>query len=747
MYKINPERRLQITQYYLTNGTTLQETAKKFKVHYQTVHKWVKLYREKGKDRLLSSYKRPWNRKSKKLEKKIAALKEKNPSLTVRKARDILEKVGISISIKGIWGIWKRYGYAGFKSEKMCNDFTEYIPWSKEARCKYKNAKKQYDKNNLENCAKILNSIPSLPKNELLEKMDDNLLNMRRRVEKASSTFGKITMGKYLKNLKALYKKCKRQKLLYSALRIGILELVTFSWASGSTEQFKKLDELKRILWLDNNNSHKLPFAPYFTLLIAEGIAYSMIQDIRRTSEIAVICNALLYHRKQPPPHFMFELGTLYTYLENFKKAKKWYIKSLKNSSGALSILIKNHLADILAEQGEYRKSLSLLREAKISEWEYIPKKLLVQSLFCLYRGMPHKTIALSSKALSLLREKEVKKGIFSAYSNTASAYLSIGEKTKARTSLKRLIPFLEKNNQENDKRVIEILLTKPRNIEKHLLDNERLLPTVKLALLLKIKNYTKAYTYSEKKYLHPYLLRYIFFFPERIIEALEDKQKTHLPAAILKLPVFNKRTSVYHIKILGKLKVYKNQKYIPLNLGPKDKAFLIQFALRAGEPDKKIALKSLYTNFWQNSKNPPRNLSHLLVRIKKALKIRTHLLRVSYRKDSPFLFNKGIHITTDYGEFKQTIAQAKAFLRAGEWNFAKREYKQAFSLFRGEPFKKMYDNWSDDKRLEVLFSYETELLSFLKELKKRGEKLETEKLLKKAEKLLPYSDEIKNFY
>lgn len=86
-------------------------------------------------------------------------------------------------------------------------------------------------------------------------------------------------------------------------------------------------------------------------------------------------------------------------------------------------------------------------------------------------------------------------------------------------------------------------------------------------------------------------------------------------------------------------------------------------------------------------------------------------------------------------------IIQAKALLRAGEWGFAKREYFSAFNLFRGEPFKRMYDDWSDDKRLEILFSYETEILAFVKELKKRGRDEEAEKLLKRGKKIMPDLD------
>lgn len=55
-----------------------------------------------------------------------------------------------------------------------------------------------------------------------------------------------------------------------------------------------------------------------------------------------------------------------------------------------------------------------------------------------------------------------------------------------------------------------------------------------------------------------------------------------------------------------------------------------------------------------------------------------------------------------------------------------------------------MYDDWSDDKRLEILFSYENEVLSFAKELINRSKKEEAIRLLKNAEKIISYSDEIK---
>ena len=179
----------------------------------------------------------------------------------------------------------------------------------------------------------------------------------------------------------------------------------------------------------------------------------------------------------------------------------------------------------------------------------------------------------------------------------------------------------------------------------------------------------------------------------------------------------------------MGKLIVYKNQRYLHIQLSPKDTSFLIYLALSAR---KQVFLERIYRNFWPNSKNPSRNLAHLLVRMRKTLKLPSHFLYVKERK-----LVVECYFTTDYGEYQEHLAQAKALLRAGEWGFAKREFMQAFKLFRGEPFKKMYDDWSDDKRLEVLFSYEKEVRAFVEELHRRGRTEEARRVLERAERIV----------
>jgi len=162
-------------------------------------------------------------------------------------------------------------------------------------------------------------------------------------------------------------------------------------------------------------------------------------------------------------------------------------------------------------------------------------------------------------------------------------------------------------------------------------------------------------------------------------------------------------------------------------------------------EPKRAINLDEVYRNFWPNSEKASRNFSHLLVRVKKALKIPSHLLTVSRSYGETSLINEGIYFTTDYQEFAQTLARAKALQRAGEWGFAKREYLQAFKLFRGEPFKKNFDDWSVDMRFRILSELENEAINFARACLEHNNKRDAKRVLEKVLKIIPDSEEIKN--
>jgi len=60
---------------------------------------------------------------------------------------------------------------------------------------------------------------------------------------------------------------------------------------------------------------------------------------------------------------------------------------------------------------------------------------------------------------------------------------------------------------------------------------------------------------------------------------------------------------------------------------------------------------------------------------------------------------------------------------RAGEWNYAKREYLRAFRLFRKAPFAGMYDDWSENMRRVLLNRVESEITHFKQTCQKHNDR------------------------
>ena len=734
--------RLQTVRFYLNNKSSLRKTALKLNLHYQTVFRWVKRYKEGGEGKLFFPYKKPWRRTTQDLEQKIVLLKERNPGLTLIRAKEILKKKGIKISLKGIWGIWKRYGYTGFTKRDICSNYMIYIPWTKEAKNKYEYARRLFSLGKIAETAAVLNSMPAFPKNEIISKIPDSFLNLKRRIEKIFSLFGEIPLGFYQKKIRNLYEACIKEKLYYSALRIGVFEVIVLEWCAKPEKILKRVEELKKIFRKKRGYSSYLMFASRFGLLISEGVAYAHLLKMKKAHRIGSICSQLLERQKYMPPYFMFDLGVLYMNLEDLRKAEYWLLKSVNKVDKELKMIINGYLVEIFIYKGEYKKAMHVLKNVEFAKWVRDSQKLILKAIYFLINGMPEKAISFSTKAISLIKKEEINSYLFAPHLTIAGAYCSLGEKAKAANMFKGIISFLIKNRQRKEKITAEILFSQTHRL-KDTITVKDISPTIKLALFVKHKKYRKALSYAKRKYLLAFLYRYILFFPETITNLLEKGENTGLPKTMLRLPVFNRKISVYNIKFMGKLVVYKNQKYLKIRLTPIDVAFIINFALKAGEPGKKILLEDIYNNFWKESPQAAKNLSHLLVRVKKALRIPSHLLEISRRGGEPVLVNRGIHFITDYNEFEQTLTTAQALERAGEWGFAKKEFLRAFSLFRGEPFKKMYDNWSENMRRVILNKLETEAIHFAKSCLGHRNKRDAKKISEKVLKIIPGSEEL----
>jgi len=735
MYKIRPEARLDIVRYYLNNGSTLKKTASKFNVNYRTVFKWAKLYKKDGEARLLRTYKRPWNRTKKGLEEKIALLKEREPTLTIRKAKEKLRKQGITISIKGIWGVWKRYGYAGFVKESLSTDFPSYINENSETKESLKKVEIFMRQEDFYQAAKVLNELPCCSKNKFLINIPDRFLSPKRKLEKFYSLFGKTPYPILTKKLIKLRRNLEERGYFYSALRAGLLESIALAGSGKVDKELAQFAHLREIC-----QEEKLDPALRFSFYCIKGIAHIRNLNVPKSVTFLRKCERLI--KKYPTSNFILNLLIFYDNLGYYRKIDhilKLYEKKLDEDN---VLFLKSRL---YITQGKYRDYRTLIRRLEKKDKKINPLYVLQKAQYLLLeKGDIYKAMNQVQLFLKIVKKTELR-----IYWSFASFFLAVlyaaqGEGKKAKNFLKKYFPLLKKFGNKKDMLLYEIILGQPelpRYIKK--INQIQLFLLLKKASLSRNENdYQKAIQFAKKENLLGILHRVCILLPESIQSLLEKGKDTHLPKAILKLPVFNKNIPVYYIKLLGNLIVYKNQRYLKVNLTPKDTAFLTNFALKAGEPGKRIALEKIYRNFWRDNKNPSRNLSHLLVRTKKALKIPSHLLEVSYRKDYHYLINNGIHFTTDYDEFKQILTQAKALSRAGEWRFSKIEFNRGFKLFRGEPFKKMYDNWSDDKRLEILFSYESEVISFAKELIKRGRTEEAEKLLQEAKEIIPHLNE-----
>jgi len=738
MYKIKIAIRKKAVDYYLQHkGTTLKKTAAKYSIHYLSLYKWVKQYQREGSTEILRTYMKPWNRFPQEVEEKVVSLKEKDPRITVRAAQKKLAQQAIKISIKGIWGVWKRYGYTGFDRNALCPDFTEYCKWSSEATEKFNQAKALFEIGEIIKCAAVLNTIPALPKNELLLNIPDKLLNLKRKIEKMTSLYRTTPVRKYLRLLGDLLRECMENNLMYSALRIKLYKIGALSFTGEPGKQLKDTEELESSLTRKDGYLSSLLFSLKFPSLISEGIARAKISEINEASRISKYCYDLIRRRKHISNSFIYELGSLCTWIEDFRKAEYCYLRSLSGTSDEEKQHRMRNLGFVLFHKGKYSKALRYLKSVREKGWGYDSKVLMCDAMYALAKGRPEDTITLTTKALSISKKEELNIGIIMAYSRIASAYCGLGQRKKGLTILKRILPFT-KANFTRMVDIFEDIIAARSTVQSGRNIPANLFPTARMIHFLKCGQYKKAYAYARQKYLITHFHQYVLFYPEAATKLLKRGKQTFLPRAMLRLPVFNKETPVYQIRFLGALRVNKNDERLPLKITPRETAFIVHLALLAGEPGKHIPLDTICQNFWKNSTRSLRNLSHILLKIKKALRIPPHLLVIAGTKDSPALCNRGIHFLTDKDEFLQMLTTAEAFQRAGEGNLARKEYLGAFKLFRRAPFAKMYDEWSEKQRRVILNVFEKNAIRFVETSIKDGQIKDAKRVLVKLNTIIP---------
>ncbi len=725
MYKKPLNFRQRVIDYYLSGGHTLHQTAARFGIHYQTVFKWVNQYKKDGAIGVYDNFKPVWNRATSELENKIVAIKERWPMVTIKIIREILVREGFGPSSKCIASVLRRYGYAGFKKSRLSSEFIDHLPWSQEARTKYQTALVFFKQGRVDESVAIINSIPSLPRNDLLAELPEQDLNIRRRIEKASLTFGKLPLPEYLRYVKRLYRECIERGLNYSACRIGIIETMVLAWSGRIRQQLKKIKELKKLIQLlpatfePPRRRTGLIFELYFPLLIGEGMACAHLLRVRRGFKILNECQRLLTAQKVLSPYLMIDLGTLCSNLEDYARAEYWFRKAYNKVDRKRRQRLKTYLAyHIGFARCDLRRGRRLLRASQALDWVRNLWRLRFQSLFALIEGNPLKAISFSMEALALSKKEELHRDLFNTYFTIASAQSSLGNQQSARQLLSRIIPLLIKNQLVRQLTISRMLLERDFTPSRDIL----LLPTIRVIHRLREGRFLEAFRLAQRKGNLSYFYRCLFFYPEAVLNQINRGRLHHLPRAILRLPVFNEKVSTYNIRCLGPVEIFKNQQPLKVKLTPRESGLLIHLALVAPEPHQKMCLEDLYKNFWSESKNPSRNFSHLLVRVKKLMQIPKHLLEVRFINGARFLVNRGIYFTVDLNEFEQNLTRARALVEMGEWSSAIEEYRRAFRYLRGEPLKRNFDAWSLSLREKIIMRTETELQDFVRHCRMNGD-------------------------
>lgn len=727
--------RIKAVKRYFTSGS-LDEVAASFDIHTKTLRRWVKWYKDGGEENLKrgKKYRKSPNRFAAYIERKIVLLKERKPSITISDAKNALIKKGIKVSRAGVWGIWKRYKLAGFPKRDF--SLTTDIRITPEIREGLKKAEKALlIKKDINRAARILNALPTCAGNGILKQIPDRLLSLQRQIEKISLTFGEIPFQDTLLRASRLRKQTEKKGLLYSSMHAGIAELFAMIWQRKLKDALKLSHQLEKRLESENRfYQNKLEPNLYFNLLFTQGTIFAYLGQVKEAFSRVKKCEKLV--RSYPYSSFYLDIASLYSAIGFNRNYGFWLRKYLECSKEADMGIFDIYLADYFSLDGQYMAVRKVLKKVHIEKRGLKSSAANLLAKCFLGEGKIYEAAISANKSLLESRKEDIPDYFGSSSLMLAYCSCALGEKKKAKMVLKRTVSILEKLKAQGAI-FLRVFLE-----QDFFPESGRINTFTKLALMLRkaskslrIKNYRKAYNYAAAQQLMGLFHRLVFFYPEIVNKVIAKGKPTGLTKPLLKLPVFQKDIPVYHLEFLGPVRISRNGIELRTKLTPMYCSFLIQIAF-----EKKIELNSLYNNFWQHVKSPSLSLSHLLYGLRKYLRLPSNILFIK----KGFLHFRG-YITTDYQYYKETIIRAKALEQAGEWVFAKKEYLRAFKSFRGEPFRKMYDPWSEHIRRVILNKLETEVLHFAKSCVEYKNRKDARKVLEKVARIIPQSTEIEN--
>ncbi len=734
------EKKFEVVYNYSKKGGSLRKTAHILGISYITLWKWVNRYKKEGKEGLQRriSHQNTGKKFSEKIAHRIMLLKENRPSLTTKMAAGILRRQEIEISHKGVWDIWRRYGLVNRPKDRPLTTFKTGILQAENC---IKHTKLLFEKGQLKEAAKLLNQLPVLNDGAILKEIPEAFLSARRKLDYLHFQFGTLPHLVFYKKARKIRKMLEKRGHLFSSIIAGFLEVYALQWMGEPEKQLKILDIIAKRMGIMRDTSLK------FLLHFQQAVAQSDLLQMDKTSENIKRCKRRL--SSLCLPFYLEAFGDLLTFVSRYRNSIEYYEKALAGKE--IGQITKQRLflkiSAMFGMTGQYAQSskyLNYLQATDVAE-SYLVMALQNKANIRFANGQLAEASCQYREVLEKAKGANLHNVLYASLLGSAQVAQALGKENEAQSLIARFLPLMAKHQMENEFLNLRFLLNQtaiPEAIRRFPIHHLRFLLD-KTRRTSSIKDYHETLDYAKRKNLLGIFHRHIVFFPKPVLYLLEKGRPTGLPRTILNFPVFNQKIPVYHLKFLGNFVVFKNQRYVKMKMTPKEKAFLIQIALNAGAPKKFILLSDLHHNFWLHNRNPSSLLLHLLIRLKKKLMLPGHLLGISSRYAQPRFVNQGIYFTTDYQQYEQTLAQAKALERTGEWGFARQEYLRAFKLFRGEPFKKNFDEWSVNIRHKILTELESEAMNFAKSCLEHGDKDDAKRILAKVLKIIPDAEEV----
>jgi transposase len=684
-------------------GGTLKEVAGRYRIHLVTLARWLRQYRLGGLRNLQPQiYRQPWNRSPRELEDKVMKLKERRPGLTIRQARQILKQQGVPVSISGIYGIWKRYNLMRRPLEDPLSPFGPPTAELKKSLTEVRDLLKgDPGPRPLKKAAAILNRLPYYPKGggAWLEKIPEKYLNPRRRLDRLYPMFMKIPMPEFRDRMRRLKKILEKTGCRYSSLIAGLNELNALQWMRTPLEEIRLYARLKRL-----KAGLRDPVLN-FQLTLLPATAYVELGKMKESRELIRKSRRLL--RLLPYASFYESYGDLMTFVGDYKASLVYYTLAMgKNPDPRSRVGLEKKIALSLVISGNYPEALRCITKLNIKPGsEYYEEYVSCRAFLCFGLGRFEQAAHFVRETLDRSEKQQFRNTIYSAVIVRSAVAQALGKTGEAQATLRKYLKLMDKYQMVRESALLNFLRN-GRLPHKTV----RKLPIFQLITLIKkaevsrrIGDYRQAVRYARQKGLVGVLHRYIVFYPGIVLNLLKRGRKTYLPHTILRFPIFNAEVPSYGLKFLGRTVVYRNQQYLKLRLRPKEEALLIHLALKMGEPGRAIPVADLHRNFWPTSGDAASRLSHMLVELKRKLAIPAYLISFATYLGAKRLVNRGFYLTTDYQDFENNLIEAHALERAGEWPYARAKFIETFHLFRAAPFRRNYDNWSDEVRRRII--------------------------------------------